>query len=166
MKHVLLFNPDAVFFSFLWNDGKTLYLYGGEYSDDPVVTPDPFNLWAYDIAGESWSNVASKTSVSSDSGSTSIQRAAEGAGASIPNRGLMYYFGGHEDAFTVEGWSQSDPRVYLKSMLEFDTGNMTFNNITGHGLESAGVPERADGVLVFVSDLFRSCSCCTTLGFD
>lgn len=91
------------------------------------------------------------TSVASDSGSSTIQRAAEGAGLSVPGRSLGFYFGGHLDGYTVEGWSQSTPRVYLKSLLEFDLEKKQFRNVTAHGLEKAGVPERADGVLVFVS---------------
>lgn len=91
------------------------------------------------------------TSVAADSGSSEIQRAAEGAGVSVPGRSLGFYFGGHLDGYTTEGWSQNVPRVYLKSLLEFDLDTKVFRNVTKSGLEKAGVPERADGVLVFVS---------------
>lgn len=55
------------------------------------------------------------------------------------------------DAYTTEGWSIQTARVYLKSLLEFDMGKGQFLNVTENGLQGAGVPERADGVLVFVS---------------
>lgn len=57
------------------------------------------------------------------------------------------------DAYTTEGWSVQTTRVYLKSLLEFDMGKNQFLNVTENGLQGAGVPERADGVLVFVSSI-------------
>lgn len=126
-------------------------MYGGLFSDTPPVEPTEFSLWAYDVESGKWSDVTSETKVSPDSGSKEIQRAAEGAGATVPGRSLGFYFGGHLDGYTTKGWSQSIPRVYLKSLLEFDMETKTFRNVTGSGLEKAGVPERADGVLVFVS---------------
>lgn len=138
-------------YSYLWHDYKNIYLYGGLFSDKPPATPTPFALWQYNIASGRWSDVTPKTSISSDSGSKTIERAAEGAGASIPERGLGFYFGGHLDAYTTEGWSVQTARVYLKSLLQFDMDKNQFLNVTGDGLQEAGVPERADGVLVFVS---------------
>ena len=121
------------------------------FSDKPPTEPTAFALWEYDIESEEWKE--SDTSVASNSGSKEIQRAAEGAGVSVPGRSLGFYFGGHLDGYTTEGWSQSTPRVYLKSLLEFDMDKREFRNVTESGLEKAGVPERADGVLVFVSFL-------------
>lgn len=151
--------PPPVANGYLWHDYDTIYLYGGLFSDvEPVTEPTEFAMWAYDIKGKKWSDVTAETSVSPDSGSKQIQRAAEGAGISVPGRNLGYYFGGHLDGYTTQGWSQSVPRVYLKSLLEFDMEKKEFRNITGSGLEKAGVPERADGVLVFVSDArWRDC---------
>jgi len=134
----------------LWHNYDKIFLYGGLFSDvDPVTSPPAFALWEYDIASSKWSEA--DTSVAGDSGSSEIQRAAEGAGVSVPGRSLGFYFGGHLDGYTTQGWSQSVPRVYLKSLLEFDLDKKQFRNITKNGLEKAGVPERADGVLVFVS---------------
>lgn len=145
--------PPPVANGYLWHDYNTLYLYGGLFSDvDPVTEPPPFALWAYDIKEQKWSDITDETSVSKESGSREIQRAAEGAGISVPGRGLGFYFGGHLDGYTTQGWSQSVPRVYLKSLLEFDMNKKEFRNVTESGLEKAGMPERADGVLVFVSD--------------
>ena len=140
---------------YLWHNSNQLFLYGGLFSDvDPKTPPPDFQLWQYDISSRKWSTV--DTSVSSDSGSQEIQRAAEGAGVSIPGRSLGFYFGGHLDGYTSHDWSQSVPRVYLKSMLEYDMDKKQFSNITKAGSENGGMPERADGVLVFVS-LIASC---------
>jgi hypothetical protein len=95
-----------------------------------------------------------------------VQRAAEGAGITVPSLGRGFYFGGHLDGYTVPGWSQSIPRLYLTSLLEFTFpgyGNKAvndgavagssglFRNITEGGVQdSAGFPERADGTLVYV----------------
>ena len=83
--------------------------------------------------------------------------------------GRGWFFGGHLDDFTTEGWSNQVPRVYLKSLLEFtfpgfaneaveslkggkkagDEG--VFRNITDGGLQGTGsFPERADGALVYI----------------
>lgn len=135
---------------YIWHDFDNLYLYGGLFSDvEPVGIPGPFETWQYNIKGGGWKTIA--TTVSPDSGSREIQRAAEGAGVSVPGRSLGFYFGGHLDGYTTEGWSQSIPRVYLKSLLEFDMEKKEYRNVTKSGLEKAGVPERADGVLSFVS---------------
>ncbi|KAI5812850.1 kelch repeat protein [Pyronema omphalodes] len=140
--------PPSVANGYLWHNYDKLFLYGGLFSDSPVTLPPPFELWQYDIKGGKWST--SDYSVSDDSGSKEIQRAAEGAGVSVPGRSLGFYFSGHLDGYTTEGWSQSIARVYLKSLLEFDMDKKQFRNITKNGLEKFSVPERADGVLVFV----------------
>ena len=98
-----------------------------------------------------------------------MQRSAEGAGVTVPGLGRGWYFGGHLDAYTTEGWSQSIARIYLKSMIEYTfpgyTNNETdalsggktageggiWRNITEGGLQdSASFTERADGVLVYI----------------
>ena len=98
-----------------------------------------------------------------------VQRAAEGAGLSVPELGLSWYFGGHLDLATTPGWSNQVARVYLKSLLEFTHpgytndgvyallgGNGapeggTYRNITQGGLQGGDAfTERADGALVFV----------------
>jgi hypothetical protein len=87
----------------------------------------------------------------------------------VPELGLSWYFGGHQDAFTTAGWSIQTERIYLKSLLEFTHPGFTNNgvqglgpgqgagsdgayrNITQGGIQSeAGFTERADGVLVYV----------------
>lgn len=134
--------PPAVALGYLWNDFTDLYVYGGQYSDTPVAQPDDFQLWKYSIEDKSWS--VPDTTVK---GGGKIERAAEGAGVSIPNRGKGYYFGGHLDGYTTKGWSQSVARLYLTSMVEYDMKSATWTNHTEQG---ASFPERADGVLTYV----------------
>ncbi|KAF3173368.1 hypothetical protein TWF225_009821 [Orbilia oligospora] len=136
--------PPAVALGYLWHDYSSLYLYGGQYSDTPPVEPDPFELWKYSIKESKWSTDASTTNTQ-----PKIERAAEGAGVTIPNRDNPrgYYFGGHLDGYTTNGWSQSTPRLYLTSMIEYDMSSSTWTN---HTEEGASFPERADGVVVYI----------------
>lgn len=127
---------------YLWSDFTDLYLYGGQYSDTPPNTPDEFELWQYSVDDSKWSVPETRVQ-----GGGKIERAAEGAGVSIPSRGKGYYFGGHLDGYTTRGWSQSVERLYLTSMVEYD---MASGEWTNHTEEGASFPERADGVLTFI----------------
>ena len=163
--------PPAVANGYLWQDYDNLYLYGGQFSDTPYVDPEPESLWKYSIKDEEWTEYKEPETSSgnySDAGGKPVHRAAEGAGLSVPELGLSWYFGGHLDWATVPGWSRDTDRVYLKSLLEFthpgysntgvddlsgsaaaaDAG--VFRNITEGGVQKDDFPERADGVLVFV----------------
>jgi hypothetical protein len=163
--------PPAVANGYLWNDYNNLYLYGGEFADNPFVEPAPMATWQYGIAGGQWTSYNSPETVTgnnSDPGGVPVQRAAEGAGISVPELGLSWYFGGHLDLSTTPGWSDQIARVYLKSLLEFthpgfgndgvtslrDAGagaGGAYRNITQGGLQTnTGFSERADGVLVFI----------------
>ncbi|KPI36609.1 uncharacterized protein AB675_4371 [Cyphellophora attinorum] len=159
----------AVSLGYLWNDYNNLYLYGGQFSDSPAESPAPFSVWQYDIAGSSWTELDNDETAGGENAEASgqtVQRAAEGAGITIPSLGRGYYFGGHLDGYTVEGWSQSVARVYLTSLLEYTFPGYSnkavnngaaagsggqFRNITKGGVQgSAGFPERADGTLVYI----------------
>ncbi|KAK5653939.1 hypothetical protein OQA88_7864 [Cercophora sp. LCS_1] len=167
--------PPAVANGYLWNDYNNLYLYGGLFSDTPPVDPAPESLWRYNIPSRTWKEFpAPRTSSGnySDGGDVPVQRSAEGAGISVPELGLSWYFGGHLDLFTTPGWTTEShpvPRIYLKSLLEFTHPGYTndgvdslrggkgageggvYRNITQAGLQTeAKLTERADGVLVFV----------------
>ncbi|KAK4251401.1 hypothetical protein C7999DRAFT_37727 [Corynascus novoguineensis] len=164
--------PPAVSLGYLWNDYNNLYLYGGQFADNPFVEPAPFSTWKYSVSSRTWTEYPSpKTSGGKNSapGEQPVQRAAEGAGLSVPELGLSWYFGGHLDLSTTPGWSNQISRVYLKSLLEFTHPQYTndgvfsladgtgagdggvYRNITEGGLQDdEGFPERADGVLVFV----------------
>jgi hypothetical protein len=164
--------PPAVANGYLWNDYNNLFLYGGEFADNPYVSPAPHATWKYSIASSAWTEY--KDPQTSDgryaaTGGQPVQRSGEGAGISVPELGLSWYFGGHLDLATTPGWSNQIARVYLKSLLEFThpgylndavfslssgTGapeGGAYRNITEGGLQTAeGFSERADGVLVFV----------------
>ncbi|KAM5356117.1 hypothetical protein ACJ41O_002763 [Fusarium nematophilum] len=163
--------PPEVSMGYLWHDYNNLYLYGGQFSDSPYVDPQPESIWRYSINDETWAEFKNpKTSAGNESeaGDEPVHRAAEGAGLSVPELGLSWYFGGHLDWATTPGWSRDIDRVYLKSLLEFthpgyvNTGvdklsdgagapeSGTFRNITKAGIQSGNFTERADGVLVFV----------------
>ncbi|KAI0111696.1 hypothetical protein F4814DRAFT_423318 [Daldinia grandis] len=163
--------PPAVSLGYLWNDLDRLYLYGGEFSDSPVVQPSPISTWMYDVASSTWTEFQDlKTSAGnfSDPEGTPVQRAAEGAGISVPELGISWYFGGHLDWATTPGWTNQIDRVYLKSLLEFThpgyansgvdslhssgaPSGGAYRNITWGGIQNQdGFTERADGVLVYV----------------
>jgi hypothetical protein len=162
--------PPPIANGYLWNSQDVLYLYGGEFSDDPVTSPVPYSMWSYDIASSTWNqdpNPQTSAGDDSDGGGQPVQNAAEGAGLTVPSLGRGYYFGGHLDGYTTAGWSQSIERVYLTSLLEFtfpgrsnpsiNNNNQSagssglYRNITQGGLQdTASFPERADGVLVYV----------------
>ncbi|MCJ1254015.1 hypothetical protein MMC24_001829 [Lignoscripta atroalba] len=164
--------PPPVANGYLWNSYDSLFLYGGEYSDKPATSPVPYALWQYDIASSSWKehgNPQTSAGTNSEPENQPVQHAAEGAGISVPQLGRGWYFGGHLDGYTTAGWSQSVPRIYLKSFIEYtfpgysnpeveslsggqpagDDG--AWRNITQGGLQdTASFTERADGVLVYV----------------
>ncbi|KAI0002798.1 hypothetical protein F4779DRAFT_622099 [Xylariaceae sp. FL0662B] len=163
--------PPAVSLGYLWNDLDRLFLYGGEFSDSPVAQPPPVSTWMYDVASSTWSEFQNpKTSAGnfSDPEGAPVQRAAEGAGISVPELGVSWYFGGHLDLATTPGWSNQVERVYLKSLLEFTHPGYAnsgvdslrasgapeggaYRNITWGGIQNQdGFTERADGVLVYV----------------
>ncbi|KAF7538370.1 hypothetical protein G7054_g3003 [Neopestalotiopsis clavispora] len=163
--------PPAVALGYLWNDYNNLYLYGGEFADNPRASPSAVSTWQYSPVSSSWtefqSPLTSSGNYSTESG-IAVQRAAEGAGISVPELGRSWYFGGHLDEATTPGWSDLVARVYLRSLLEFthpgyanngvyslqaagapDGG--AYRNITEGGIQDqSGFSERADGALVFV----------------
>ncbi|KAI4796903.1 hypothetical protein E4T44_12064, partial [Aureobasidium sp. EXF-8845] len=164
--------PPNVSNGFLWNSHESVFLYGGEFSDKPLDAPTAFSLWEYNAMTSQWYEHNNPTSSSGDnaqSGNQPVQRAAEGAGASVPGLGRGFYFGGHEDTHTTEGWSNQVGRIYIKSLIEFTFPGYQNNqlsslsdnkaagsdgawrNVTDGGAQdSAGFPERADGLLVYI----------------
>jgi hypothetical protein len=129
-------------------------------------------MWEYNIGTSTWiEHKDPKTSAgdSAEAEGQSVQRAAEGAGFSVATLGRGWYFAGHLDDQTTEGWSNQIDRVYLKSLLEFTfpgfsnqavenlkSGNTAdeggaFRNITDGGTQgTSSFPQRADGVLVYI----------------
>ena len=164
--------PPAVANGYLWNSFDSLYLYGGEFSDDPVATPTAFSTWEYSISGKSWvehANPKTAGGKSSESAGQDVQRSAEGAGFSVSTLGRGWYFGGHLDYLTMPDWpyyeSEGGTRVYLKGLLEYTFPGVSndqldsktagsdgaYRNITEAGSqETSGFTERADGLLLYV----------------
>lgn len=164
--------PPPVSNGYLWNSYDTLYLYGGEYSSDPITTPSPYSLWQYDIASSTWTetqNPQTSAGNNSDGGDQPVLGSAEGAGVTVPELGRGFYFAGHQDPYTTAGWSQQIYRVYLKSLLEFTfpghsndgvqslaggklagSGGV-WRNVTQGGIQDTALfPNRADGVILYV----------------
>ncbi|KAF7187095.1 Kelch repeat-containing protein [Pseudocercospora fuligena] len=164
--------PPKVSLGTLWNSHESLYLYGGQFQWKPAESPTAFSLWEYSISNDQWiehSNPETSEGVSAPNNGDPVQRAAEGAAANVPSLGRGFYFGGHLDGYTTEGWSQSIARVYLQSLLEYtfpgepntqvtslsnnqDAGaDGVYRNITQGGLQAeAGFTQRADGLLIYV----------------
>lgn len=156
----------------LWGSPSSLWLYGGMVSDKPTKSPPSNSVWEYNIVSKQWvEHKDPKTSKgdNADGNGDSVQRAAEGAPFSVASLGRAWYFGGHLDSYTTEGWSNQVPRAYLKSLLEFTFPGSTnnaieslkdnkqagqdgaFRNITGAGTQgSASFPQRADGVISYI----------------
>ncbi|KAF1963235.1 hypothetical protein CC80DRAFT_530146 [Byssothecium circinans] len=164
--------PPAVSLGYLWNSHSSLYLYGGQFSDNPKKSPTANTLWEYNIGSRQWTEHRDPKSSAGDNAENagqSVQRAAEGAGFSVANLGRGWYFGGHLDDFTTEGWSTQVERLYLKSLLEFTFPGSSneavqdlkggkkagqdgvYRNITKGGLQgTSSFPARADGTLVYI----------------
>jgi len=163
--------PPAVALGYLWSSHESLFLYGGQFSWKPADPPTKFSTWEYSIAGEEWIEHDAKTTKgeSAPSDNEDVQRASEGAGVNVPSLGRGFYFGGHLDTWTTQGWSNTIARVYLQSLLEFtfpgysnneveslsdgktagDQGS--YRNITEGGIqEKSGFTQRADGLLIYV----------------
>ena len=160
--------PPAVALGYLWSSHESLFLYGGQFSWKPAESPTAFSTWEYSIADESWvehSKPKTTKGESAPSDNDDVQRASEGAGVNVPSLGRGFYFGGHLDGYTTQGWSQSVARVYLQSLLEFtfpgygnneveslsdgktagDDGS--YRNITEGGIQDkSGFTQRADGI--------------------
>ena len=98
--------PPPVSNGYLWNSYDALYLFGGEYSDNPIATPSPYSLWQYDIASSKWTetqNPKTSAGTNSDGGDQPVLGSAEGAGISVPELGRGFYFAGHQDSHTTPG---------------------------------------------------------------
>lgn len=127
---------------YLWHSYESLFLYGGEFSDTPAALPVPFSLWEYRISSSEWIEHAdprTSTGLNAEADSVPVQRSAEGAGANSATLGRGWYFGGHLDGYTTPGWSQSIPRVYLKSLIEF-----TFPGYSNEAVDSLASGIEAD----------------------
>ncbi|KAI9672157.1 MAG: hypothetical protein M1831_001970 [Alyxoria varia] len=164
--------PPAVSLGTLWASYDSLFLYGGQFSDSPVRAPTAFSLWEYDVGESSWTEHRNpRTSAGRNAADSNepVERSSEGASFSVAGLGRGWYFGGHLDGYTTQGWSQSVERVYLDSMVEYTFPGNTNNalssddaagsdgawrNIT-EATGNAGFPERADGILAWIPGFSR-----------
>ena len=164
--------PPKVANGYLWNSYESLYLYGGEFQDNPITTPSPYSLWEYNIPKATWiehQNPQTSSGNNSDPSNQPVLGSAEGAGISVPELGRGWYFAGHQDTYTTPGWSLQVAKIYLKSLLEFTFPGFTndgvqslsggktagddgaWRNITQGGIQDTNeFPSRADSVLVYV----------------
>ncbi|KAL9093595.1 MAG: hypothetical protein Q9165_003990 [Trypethelium subeluteriae] len=158
--------------AYLWNSFGSLFLYGGEHSNYTMDRPGPCALWEYNVPSASWIEHNNPTTSAGDNAEPDgqqVQCAAEGAGVTATQLGRGWFFGGHLDQWTSDGWTYLNGRVYLKSLLEYTFPGFTntgvqslsggstagkdgvYRNITQGGIQNeAGFTERADGILVFV----------------
>ncbi|PWY73122.1 hypothetical protein BO94DRAFT_627641 [Aspergillus sclerotioniger CBS 115572] len=122
----------------LWPDtiNKLLYLYGGEFSNN--TSPPAYSSWVYDIIYNTWNQTVA------DPTQSSIQRASYGAGVTLQDRAVGYYYGGWLSNTSVPGWGKAAPLV-LSSFLQYDMLQNTWTNSSGP--DSVG---RAEGVMVYI----------------
>ena len=103
--------PPPVANGYLWNSYDTLYLYGGEYTNESTTASSPYSLWQYDIASSKWTetqNPQTSAGKNSENGNQPVLGSAEGAGISVPELGRGFYFAGHQDPYTTPGTYISD----------------------------------------------------------
>ncbi|KAB8266455.1 hypothetical protein BDV30DRAFT_245220 [Aspergillus minisclerotigenes] len=144
----------------LWPDtvNKMIYLYGGEYSQG---TPSNFSLWSYDALYNKWQTV------SADSTQAGIKRASYGAGVTIQDRAVAFYYGGWLSNTSVPNWGSQSSRA-LSTMLQYDMLQNTWTNSSGP--DTIGRAEgsmvyipASDGMLVYIGGV-QSANNGTTIG--
>ncbi|KAH8429033.1 uncharacterized protein LDX57_006704 [Aspergillus melleus] len=122
----------------LWPDtvNKILYQYGGEFDDNDDSSN--FTLWMYDALYNTWNKTKE------DDTQDGIQRASYGAGVTVQDRGVGYYYGGWLSNASVPDWGDSDP-IALSHLLSYNMLENTWTNSSGP--DSVG---RAEGVMLYV----------------
>lgn len=127
-------NVPSVSGGILWADtvNKIFYLYGGEFSNDPV---EPFTLWAYDVLYDRWNATSSDTS--------EISRVSFGAGVAVDDRAVGYYYGGWLSNASVPDWNGGP--IATSNLLVYDMINDNWANLTG-----PDSTPRAEGVMLYI----------------
>ena len=120
----------------LWQDevNKVFWLFGGEYSS----APSPFQLWGYDVILNQWNLSDARLDSNSD-----IQRVSYGAGISISESGMAFYYGGYLNNKTTPLWG--GPQVATSNLIVYDIDNNKLTN--NSGIDTTG---RAEGVMVHI----------------
>jgi hypothetical protein len=120
----------------LWPDtvNKKFYLYGGEFNG---VAPPLYETWEFDAIGNNW------TQVNPDVTQIPINRASYGAGVTVEDRALGFWYGGWLSNASVATWS-GDP-LALSTLLQYDMIRNTWTNSSA--LDDIG---RAEGIMVYI----------------
>ena len=135
----------------LWGDNvnKRFYLFGGEYYD---TAPTPFNLYSYDVLNNWWDDLGPVNESGSD-----INQVSYGAGVSISELGLGFYYGGWLSNNSVPGWS--GPPMATTGLIKFDMDQGSWTNNTGpDSVRRAGgtmnyIPASDGGMLIYFGGL-------------
>jgi hypothetical protein len=119
----------------LWADNvnKCFYLYGGEFQSNP----EDFTFWAYDTILNQWN----ETKYTSNS--NNINRVSYGAGATLGELGVGFYYGGWMSSQSIPGWQ--GPRIASSNLIRYDFSAGTLNNNSGP--DTTG---RAEGSMVYL----------------
>lgn len=120
----------------LWADNvnKRLYLFGGQYHREPP--PQKFTFWSYDTIYNTWESFGSPPD-------DEVAAVTYGAGVSVSETGMAYYYGGWMTKRTVLGWSGRGKIV--SNLVKYDMDTNTWS--TESGPDEIG---RAEGVMVFI----------------
>lgn len=119
----------------LWGDdvNKRFYLFGGEYSNTP---PSDFNLFSYDVLNDYWVNFGPPSQ-------TGIEAVSFGAGVSISEMGMGYYYGGWISNNSVPGWT--GPSVATTGLIQYSMDDNSWTNNLG-----PDSTRRAEGTMNYI----------------
>lgn len=123
---------------YLWPDevNKKFYLFGGEYFQEPVAPS--FILYSYDVLNNYWESLGPAQQAS-------INSVSFGAGATVPDKGQGYYYGGWLSNNSVPGWGGGPP-VATTGMVRYDMASNSWTNGTGPNDNV----RRAEGSMVYI----------------
>lgn len=120
----------------LWADNvnKRFYLFAGEYANQPP--PPQFTLWSFDAINGDWHSFGSPPQAT-------LGAVSYGAGVSISETGVGYYYGGWKSNNTVPGWT--GPPVAGTGLASYNMDSNSWSNNSGP--DAIG---RAEGAMVFL----------------
>jgi hypothetical protein len=134
----------------LWPDeiNHVFYAFGGYFPDS---NPINFNTWSYNTEFESWNVVPTQ--------GEQPAYVAYGMGATAPDAGVGYWFGGYQDSQTQENWRGE--RVYTSTLVEFDMVERRYSNTNGPDRHGRGegimvfIPASTSGLLIFLGGVIQ-----------
>lgn len=118
----------------LWADtvNKIFYLYGGAYNWT-TSPPSQLDLWAYDAVYNTWNATPAP----------SVAGVSFGAGTTVDDRALGFYYGGWLSNATVLGWT--GPPIAQPGLIQYNMLTNTWSNTT-----FIDATPRAEGVMVYI----------------